>query len=128
MLSRIDAMTARRALRFACSGILVSCVHAAIALALLQFVLTSPALANGAAFVAATALSYALNTLWSFSSRLTGRTLRRFLAVSVCGMMLAMGIARLAQGAGLADWQGIVAVVLVIPPVTFLLHNFWTYR
>jgi putative flippase GtrA len=124
----VDPLIAKRALRFACSGILVSCLHAAIALALLRFVLTSPALANGAAFVVATVVSYTLNTLWSFSSRPTGKSLRRFLGVSSAGLVLAMTIARLCELLGLADWQGIVAVVLLIPPVTFTLHNVWTYR
>jgi putative flippase GtrA len=125
---RIDAPIVKRALRFTCSGILVSGLHALIALTLLQLALASPALANGMAYLVATAVSYALNTLWSFSSRLTGRTLRRFLGVSLSGLVLAMSIARLCELAGLADWQGIVAVVLVIPPFTFVLHNFWTYR
>jgi putative flippase GtrA len=124
----IDRTTLTRALRFGCSGILVAAFHAVVALALLRYLTLSPALANGAAFVAATILSYSLNTLWSFSSRLTGRTLRRFLSVSVSGLLLAMGIARVAQMAGLADWQGVVAVLLILPPINFLLHHFWTYR
>jgi putative flippase GtrA len=125
---RVDTLIVKRALRFTCSGILVSGIHAVIALTLLQLAIASPALANGAAFLVATAVSYTLNTLWSFSSRLTGRTLRRFIGVSVSGLILAMSIARVCELAGLADWQGIVAVVLVIPPFTFVLHNFWTYR
>ena len=127
-MRQIHPLIAQRALRFACSGILVSALHAAIAFTLLRFVTTSPALANGGAFVTATAASYALNTLWSFSRRPTGRTLQRFVAVSVTGLVLAMAIARQCELLGLSNWQGIVAVVILLPPITFLLHNFWTYR
>ncbi|HEY0963158.1 MAG TPA: GtrA family protein [Pseudomonadales bacterium] len=115
-------------MRFACTGIFVSALHATIALGLLRFVTENPAFANGVAYVVATAVSYALNTLWSFSSRPTGTTLRRFLTVSFGGLLVAMAVARLCELAGLEDWQGIVAVILVIPPLTFALHNFWTYR
>ncbi|WP_413794464.1 MULTISPECIES: GtrA family protein [unclassified Pseudomonas] len=118
----------RRALRFALTGLLVTAVHVVAALLFMHLILANPPLANGFAFLVATVVSYLINTLWSFSSRLHGRTLGRFLVVSAVGFWLAMLVAWVAQSVGLGYLAGIAAVALVIPVFTFILHNFWTYR
>lgn len=118
----------RRALRFAMTGLFVTAVHVLAAVLFMHVVLANPPLANGFAFLVATVVSYLINTLWSFSSRLHGRTLGRFVVVSIGGFWLAMLVAWVAQGAGLGYLTGIAAVALIIPVFTFILHNFWTYR
>ena len=118
----------RRAVRFACTGIFVTGVHVVIAIVFIQFLMLAPPLANGVAFLGATLVSYVINTTWSFSSRLYGRTLSRFVVVLILGFLLAMLVAWIAQELGLNYLLGISAVALTIPPMTFLLHNFWTYR
>ncbi|EJN20220.1 MULTISPECIES: GtrA family protein [unclassified Pseudomonas] len=118
----------QRGLRFAVTGLFVTALHALVAIAFINFISPLPPLANGVAFAVATVVSYVINTTWSFSARLQGRTLLRFLLVSVCGFLLAMFVAWAAQMAGLHYLLGIVAVALTIPAFTFVLHNFWTYR
>ena len=39
-----------------------------------------------------------------------------------------MAMSGAAQYYGLHYWYGIGLVVCIVPPVTFLLHNFWTYK
>lgn len=118
----------RRALRFAMTGLVVTAVHVVAAVLFVHLILANPPLANGFAFVVATVVSYLINTLWSFSSRLHGRTLGRFVVVSIGGFWLAMLVAWVAQRVGLDYLAGIAAVALIIPVFTFILHNFWTYR
>lgn len=118
----------QRGVRFAVTGLFVTALHALVAIAFIQFISPLPPLANGVAFAVATLVSYVINTAWSFSARLQGRTLLRFLLVSVGGFFLAMVVAWAAQMAGLHYLLGIVAVALTIPAFTFVLHNFWTYR
>lgn len=118
----------QRGLRFAVTGLFVTALHALIAVLFIYFVAPQPPLANGVAFAVATVVSYVINTTWSFSARLHGRTLLRFSLVSVGGFFLAMFVAWVAQMAGLHYLLGIVAVALTIPAFTFVLHNFWTYR
>ncbi|MFW0754467.1 GtrA family protein [Pseudomonas sp. H11T01] len=118
----------KRAQRFALTGLFVTALHALVAVLFINYVLPLPPLANGVAFTAATVVSYVVNTTWSFSSRLHGRTLLRFLMVSGAGFLLAMLVAWAAQMAGLHYLLGIGAVALTIPAFTFVLHNFWTYR
>jgi len=122
-----DALV-RRGLRFAVTGLFVTALHALVAMSFINYVSPDPPLANGVAFVVATVVSYVINTTWSFSARLHGKTLLRFLLVSAGGFFLAMFVAWAAQMAGLHYLLGIAAVALTIPAFTFVLHNFWTYR
>ena len=128
MTSTEKSALIKRALRFAVTGLFVTALHAVVAVLFITFVAPQPPLANGVAFAVATVVSYVINTTWSFSARLHGRTLLRFSLVSVGGFFLAMFVAWVAQMAGLPSLLGIVAVALTIPAFTFVLHNFWTYR
>lgn len=118
----------KRGLRFAVTGLFVTALHAIVAILFINYVSPMPPLANGAAFAVATVVSYLINTTWSFSARLHGRTLLRFMLVSCAGFLLAMFVAWAAQMAGLHYLLGIVAVALTLPAFTFVLHNVWTYR
>jgi SAM-dependent methyltransferase/putative flippase GtrA len=124
----LPSLLTRQALRFALSGLLITGIHVFIATVFIQILLLAPALANGVAFVVATIFSYLINTTWSFSSPLRGRNLFRFCCVSFIGLFLSTAISGAAQYYGLHYWYGIAFVVFTIPPVSFLLHNFWTYR
>nr|WP_218583365.1 GtrA family protein [Pseudomonas atagonensis] len=118
----------QRGLRFAVTGLFVTALHALVAVLFINLIADQPPLANGVAFAVATVVSYVINTTWSFSARLHGKTLMRFMLVSAGGFLLAMFVAWAAQIAGLHYLLGIAAVALTIPAFTFVLHNFWTYR
>lgn len=128
MTSAEKSALIQRGVRFAVTGLVVTALHALVAILFINFINPLPPLANGVAFAVATLVSYVINTTWSFSARLHGRTLLRFLLVSVCGFWLAMFVAWAAQIAGFHYLLGIAAVALTIPAFTFVLHNFWTYR
>lgn len=128
MTSTEKSALIKRALRFAVTGLFVTALHAVVAVLFINFLMPMPPLANGVAFAVATVVSYLINTTWSFSARLHGRTLLRFMLVSAGGFLLAMFVAWAAQIAGLNYLLGIGAVALTIPAFTFVLHNFWTYR
>jgi putative flippase GtrA len=119
---------ARQISRFAISGLLATALHVVIAVALIRlFVMAAPT-ANGIAFAIATVFSYAINTLWSFSKPLHGQTLFRFICVSLVGGSMAIGVSAVAARYDLHYLIGIGLVAIFVPPVTFLLHRFWTYR
>jgi putative flippase GtrA len=118
----------RRALRFGVAGVVATGLHVLIAMTLIRTVLPAPSIANGVAFAMATIFSYLINTMWSFGRPLHGRNLLRFFTVSGIGLVLAMIISGVAQHYGVHYMWGIFFVVLIVPPVTFLLHSFWTYR
>ena len=118
----------RRLVRFAITGAFATAVHVLIAVGFLRHVAPAPALANGVAFIGATACSYAINTLWSFSRRPQAAQALRYIVVSVAGCLLAMAVSGAAEAFGLPYAIGIAFVVALVTPVTFTLHNLWTYR
>lgn len=118
----------QRFIRFGITGLCVTGIHAAIAVMLISIMDIPPSPANGLAFIVATLISYTVNTIWSFSATPSRSTLGRFLVVSVTGCGLTMAVAGIADVAGLHYLVGIGCVVLTVPPATFLMHNYWTYR
>lgn len=118
----------KRAVRFGMTGAFVTGVHFVVAVFFVQYVVQNPPIANGVAFIFATVTSYLINTVWSFSSKLHGQTLFRFGAVSSIGFVLAISVAWAVETLGFGYLTGIFAVAITVPPTTFFLHNFWTYR
>lgn len=117
-----------RLLRFGVTGLIATGIHVLVAVTLIARLHTLPYIANPIAFVTATAFSYAANTLWSFSSRMNHRTLRRYACVSAFGCAATAAVAGAAEAAGLDYRTGILLVIALVTPVTFGLHSRWTYR
>ena len=115
-------------LRFGVSGLIATGLHAVVAMTLMTRANASPGLANALAFSCATAVSYVMNTLWSFSAPLQLRNIWRFGAVSTMGLGLTALVSTSVQLAGGRPWSGIAAVVCIVPPATFAVHRAWTYR
>lgn len=122
------ASLARRAPRFAVSGIIATGIHAGVAAGFMHLVRPSPPLANALGFAIATVSSYLINTMWSFSSSPDSRNFGRFVSVSLLGCGMAATVSALAQQYGFHFWTGFAFVVLTVTPMTFLLHSHWTYR
>ncbi len=114
--------------RFAFVGIAATLTHTAVAAGLIERFDLAPAPANGIAFCVATLVSYLLNTRWSFRQALGGRSLARFVVVALAGCALAGALSGAVDALGYDYGWGILAVVLLLPPLTFLAHYRWTYR
>jgi putative flippase GtrA len=114
--------------RFTASGLIVTGLHGLTAAGIINYVINSPPIANGIAFILATFISYLLNTLWSFSSQLSKVNLLRFILVSFLGFTLAVSVSAIADHYALHYIIGIGLVVCTVTPATFLLHTFWTYQ
>ncbi|MDR8052262.1 GtrA family protein [Burkholderia cenocepacia] len=117
-----------RLMRFGVSGLGSTALHTLVATALFALRDATPVTANAIAFLCATAFSYLANTLWSFSSTMRPRNALRFLAVTLAGFVETMLLARAAEALGASRAMGVVAIALLIPPTTFVLHRLWTYR
>ncbi|CAN0627580.1 GtrA family protein [Burkholderia sp. lig30] len=128
MIRALYAAERDRLVRFGVSGLCSTAIHALIASAMFALADATPVAANAAAFVCATVFSYLANTLWSFSATVRWGNLLRFLTVALSGLVETMLLARGTEALGLAAAWSIVAVVLFVPPVTFVLHRLWTYR
>ncbi|MCK9502588.1 MAG: GtrA family protein [Porticoccaceae bacterium] len=110
------------------TGVLTTGVHVLVAtFAIRAFGAPTP-LANGAAFIVATIFSYMVNTFWSFSANFEIANSLRYLLVTLIGFVVAVAVSACADYLGLHYMLGILMVVMVLPPVNFALHMFWTYR
>ena len=123
-----NRLTLVRLFRFGISGVTATCVHVAIATALVVGFSASPVLANGIAFVCATVFSYLMNALWRFSARPGRDNFLRFLCVAMFGLMLTLTISWAAQRLGGNYWVGLAWILLIVPPITFVLHRAWTFK
>lgn len=117
-----------RLFRFGLIGLLMTGLHFAIAVSLIKWGSVTPPMANGVAFLVSTIASYMLNTVWSFSRRIEGRTLIRFISVSLFGFFFTYVVASSVEYLGYRYLIGVFAVAFIVPPFTFLMHNYWTYR
>ncbi|WP_175997444.1 GtrA family protein [Burkholderia stabilis] len=117
-----------RLVRFGLSGLCSTAIHTLVAAAMFALFDATPVTANAVAFICATVFSYLANTLWSFSSTVRTRNLLRFLAVTLAGFIETLLLARAAELLEVSRGMSVVAIALLIPPTTFLLHRLWTYR
>ena len=116
-----------RMIRFGITGLAVTFLHVLIAVTLVEAALAGPAAANGIAFILAACTSYVVNAKFTFRARLAAGGFARFVLVTmICGGV-SVGIAHLAEMQGLDYRIGILLVVLVVPGLSFLLHNFWSF-
>jgi len=118
----------KRLVRFVLAGLCVTGIHVLIATFSITYLGIGSAIANSIAFLAATLVSYLINTLWSFRKPLAGRSLLRFGIVSAIGLLGAYLIAREVEALGYHYLVGICAIAVTVPTMTFALHNLWTYR
>ena len=117
-----------RFVKFGLTGVAVTAIHVAVAASLVELSMAGPATANGIAFVIATCVSFITNARFTFRIQLESRYFVRFLIVTgVCGGLSA-AIAASADAQGLDYRIGIAAVVAIMPVLSFLLHNFWSFR
>lgn len=114
--------------RFCVTGLASTVIHVAVAAWLITQLSVLPYVANPIAFLTATSFAYASNTLWSFSSQLSRRTLWPYACVSTLSCLATAGVSAGAAAAQLDYRIGILLVLLVVTPANFAMHNLWTYR
>lgn len=115
-------------MRFGITGLMATGIHVVVAVTLITRLSMFPYVANPVAFLTATGFSYATNTLWSFSSQMSHRTMLRYACVAVLGCLATVAIAAAAEIAHLDYRLGILLVIALVTPTTFVLHSLWTYR
>ena len=116
-----------RLIKFTVVGLSIAVFHYMSAVLMVEHGGLAPALANSIAFLAAAALSYTLQTLWTFESRFTARNAIRFVVVLLVGVAVSWGTSTAVAALGLPYRLGVIIVLFLIPALNFLLHHFWTY-
>lgn len=116
-------------LRFGVVGLWSTAVYVSVA-ALTHAMGAPPFLANAIAYAIATGVSYLGHFHWTFG-RSTGhrRALLRFLVVSGAGFLLSAAIIHAVTEALAAPfWVALIAVIFVVPGLSWALGRYWTFR
>jgi putative flippase GtrA len=117
-------MPVGRLIKFTIAAIAV--FHYSAAVLLVERLGMHPAPANSIAFLFAAALSYTLQTLWTFQSRFTVRNAVRFVGVLLAGVVVSWGTSTTVAALGLPYRVGVIIVLFLIPGLNFLMHHLWT--
>ena len=117
-----------RFFRFGITGLLTTILHTVIAYFVYNFIIQISAVANGVGFTCSTLFSYLVNAKWSFNSPITRKNMKRYIIVCLGGFLITLTISMISDYMKYSYLLSIAMVVVVVPPLSFLFHNFWTFR
>ena len=120
----------RALIRFGMSGGLATLTHIGVFVLLVEWFQIRPLYASVPAFLAAVGVSYSLNYRWTFKAQGSHQVLLpRYILVALAGLLLNLLITYLFVDV-MQFWYGyaLIAIILVIPAVTFLLSRFWVFQ
>jgi putative flippase GtrA len=120
----------RRFVRFAVVGAGSTAVHTAVFTAAIELARIEPVRANAIAFSVAVLFGYALNRRWTFAAHggAHGR-LWRYVIAQLIG--LGWNSAIMYAAVHRAHWSpylGLLLSLVLVPPLTFALSQFWVFR
>ena len=115
-------------LKFGTIGVLNTALHSAIVVLAHGTIGVPVVVSHFIAFWLVNAFSYVLNTYLVFRKPLAFGSYVRFFAVSLFTLVATIVIASLCELAGLDYRIGLVIVIVVTPPVTYLLQKSFTFR
>jgi putative flippase GtrA len=114
-------------LKFGTIGVLNTVLHSAIVILAYGSLGVPVIMSHVIAFVLVNAFSYLLNTYLVFRSTVSLSGYSKFVAVSGFSLAATVSIAALCEFLGLDYRIGLVIVILVSPPVTYILQKSFTF-
>lgn len=115
--------------KFGFVGLAATAVHVAMLFLLVEQLGVEPVLASVPAFLTALVISFLANHHWTFSAKGTyGHYFSRFATVSAAGMIVNVAIMYITVSLmHLSYVAGLMAVVILVPLVSFFLQRYWTF-
>ncbi len=119
----------RRFTRFAVVGVLATLTHVAVFTVCIEGPALEPVLANAIAFCVALLVGYALNRQWTFAPHAEHGRIWRYFVAQLVGLTESSAIVYVVVHiAGLSPYVGVALSVMLVPPVTFALNQYWVFR
>lgn len=120
--------TAGQATRFFAVGLLATGVHMAVAMAVVHFLAGTILAANIAGYCLAFLVSYLGHTTYSFRTGFSRASFVRFLVLNTLLFLLSSLVSWWLDRIALNRYLGVVLIVGILPPTSFLVHKFLTFR
>lgn len=117
-----------RAIKFLMTGATSTAIYVGLSYVMIATRACGVVVSSVVAFITASLFSYLANTLWSFSETPTTANLAKFAAVAISGSIISATILKCAIAEGFGYWIGITLTLCFVPLMTFIAHQFWTYR
>lgn len=124
----LPTLVSQRLYRFLVMGVPVAAVYVAAMMFMTDVVGVNAAIASIVAFVAGGIVSYAGNTLWGFSSRISTRTGGRFAAVTILTFVLTIVVSAVMEHLRFNSFTIGVFTAVMGAGVNFIGHNLFTYN
>ncbi len=113
---------------FATIGIFNTLMHLLVVISLVEKLSLNPTLSNTIAFLVANTISFFLNSSYTFKTKPSLYTYKRFILASLFALFATISLSAFAE---LMKWHYLIGVSLVIfisPVLTFALQKYWTFK
>ncbi|MCF3946429.1 GtrA family protein [Acidiphilium iwatense] len=117
-----------RVMKFGVTGITSTAIYVGLSYTMIKILALEVIVSSIVAFIIASVFSYLVNTLWSFSEKPSPANLMKFATVTILGSAISSAILKNAITMGFGYWIGIIAILLIVPLMTFIAHHVWTYQ
>lgn len=114
-------------LRFGLIGVANTLVHGFLLTALVELLSLNVVLSNFFAFLMANIFSFFMNSYFTFKIHPTFHLYKRFLLASLVSLGLTLLIAWVMNYWGFYYLEGFLAIVLIVPALSFLVMKFWAF-
>ncbi len=121
---------AGRIIRYGIAGVAAALLYNFVAAALVELGAMPPVTAAAAATCVAIVFSYAVNRRWIFETNRThASAFARFVIASGLSMALNTGLMHVVVNAlSRPYWMGLILATLVVPPINFVVNQYWAFR
>ncbi|NOI60039.1 GtrA family protein [Vibrio coralliilyticus] len=116
------------ALRFLLVGLTSTLTYLIISMGMVKVLETNPSVANTIGYIVSTSISYGLNSIWSFKTKVGLDSLFRFVFVSLSSIAIVVTISELVTYLELNHIFSVLLILLVIPVLNYLMHKNWTFQ
>lgn len=116
--------------RFAVVGVIATVTHITLFTVAIEAGRIEPVAANALAFCAAVLVGYALNRQWTFAAHgAQNARLWRYVVGALAGLAVNSAIMfAVVHGAQASPYLGLAIGIVVVPPLSFALNQFWVFR
>lgn len=117
-----------RAVKFGVTGVTSTVIYVGMSYTMINTLKFEVIVSVVIAFISASIFSYITNTIWSFSQKPNVKNIIKFALVTSLGSCVSATFMKYTIASGLGYWAGIIVTLSVVPPITFIVHQVWTYR
>ena len=116
--------------RFAVVGVMATATHTLVFAAAIELARIEPVTANALAFSIAVLVGFTLNRRWTFAAHGGAEArLWRYAVVALAGLginsAIMYAVTHMAQR---SPYIGLALAIVIVPPVTFALNQYWVFR